>query len=110
LFSQGRVLARRRPRLLEIDENLKRQDLTVLEQGEHLQRREELLIAKGLRAASGTSIANAASGDKLSPVPKTTATIAAEVGLTERSAQRRVKIAKDLPQSTRDIVRNADVS
>ena len=40
-------------RLNEIDENLFREDLTVLQQAEHIAEREEILRAKGLRAERG---------------------------------------------------------
>jgi hypothetical protein len=95
--------------LAEIDENLKRQDLTVLEQGEHLQRREELLTAKGLRAQVGEGrppLENPAKSAAL----KTTSDIGKEVGLSERSVRSRTKIAKDLPQSTRDLVRETPLA
>ena len=42
--------------LAEIDENLMRNDLTVLEQGEHLQRRNEILEAMGVRAKASPGV------------------------------------------------------
>ena len=51
-----------------------------LEQGEHLRRRDEILTELGVRAPDHRPN----KGDKLSPLPKTTAAIAAEVGLSER--------------------------
>ena len=59
-----------------------------LEQGEHLRRRDEILAELGVRAESGAQPGNANAakneGDKLSPSFRTTADIAAEVGLSER--------------------------
>ena len=55
-----------------------------------------MLRELGLRAPSGTNIKNlspTATGDTVSPVPKTTAQVAAEVGLSERSLQQRLQIA-----------------
>jgi site-specific DNA-methyltransferase (adenine-specific) len=95
--------------LAEIDENLIRNDLTVLEQGEHLRRRDEILTEMGARAESGAQPGNANAakneGDKLSPSFRTTAAIAAEVGLSERDAQRR-KQAANLPEPVRDALRD----
>lgn len=42
--------------LVEIDENLMRNDLTVLEQGEHLARRQELLGHKPWRPNKGSTV------------------------------------------------------
>lgn len=56
-----------------------RNDLTVLEQGEHLARRQELVGRKVGRPENN--------GDIMSPL-KTQEEIATEIGLTERSAQR----------------------
>ena len=95
--------------LAEIDENLIRNELTVLEQGEHLRRRDEILAEMGARAESGAQPGNANAakneGDKLSPSFRTTAAIAAEVGLSERDAQRR-KQAANLPEPVRDALRD----
>jgi len=49
--------------LARIDENLIRSELSVLEQGEHLNKREEILEALKLRAQSGTNIKNLRTGD-----------------------------------------------
>ena len=61
-------------------------------------RRDEILTEMGARAESGAQPGNANAakneGDKLSPSFRTTATIAAEVGLSERDAQRRKQAAK----------------
>ena len=71
--------------LAEIDENLIRNDLTAMEQGEHLVRRDEILTALGVRAEVGQG-RPAKNGESDSPL-KTTASIAAEVGLSD-SARR----------------------
>ena len=64
--------------LAEIDENLMRNDLTVLEQGEHLARRQELVGWK-----NGMNQHTVGGGETVSP-PKSTPEIAKEIGLTAR--------------------------
>ncbi len=72
--------------LAEIDENLMRNDLTVLEQGEHLARRQELVGYKPWRPNKG---------DTMSPL-KATSEIARDIGLTESSAQKRMQAARNI--------------
>lgn len=99
-----------RAELAEIDENLMRNELTVLEQGEHLLRRSEILEALGERASHGGQAGNRNAarneGDTVSPSfsPKTTAVIAGEIGLGERSAQRRLQIARDLDGEVKEAI------
>lgn len=95
--------------LAEIDENLVRNELNPLEQGEHLVRRDEILTALGVRAESGTNLVNR-TGEIDSPVPKTTADIAAEVGLTERTAQQRKQVARAIAEEAKDIIRDTVVA
>lgn len=95
--------------LAEIDENLQRNNLTVLEEGEHLYRRNQILEARGQRAQSGTSIKNLPTGVTVSPV-KSTAEIAADMGLNERSAQRRQQIARDITPEVRDAIRDLPIA
>ncbi len=94
-----------RAELAEIDENLMRNELTVLEQGEHLLRRSEILEALGERARVGWNgnQYTEVGGDTVSP-PKTTAVIAGEIGLGERSAQRRLQIARDLDDEVKEAI------
>jgi hypothetical protein len=87
--------------LAEIDENLRRTELTVLEQAEHLLRREELLAAKGVRAKAG---------DNQHSETTTTATIAGSMGISERSAQQRLQIARGLSQEARDALRGTELA
>jgi len=95
--------------LAEIDENLRRAELTVLEQGELLLRRNEILVERGQRATSGTNVKNL-TGSTVLPVPETTANIAAEIGLSETSTQRRMQIARDLCHEAKDAIRNTDIA
>lgn len=114
--------------LAEIDENLIRNDLTILQQSEHLTRREEILAELGRRASIGGQKGNdnAAKNecDNLTPSffepeeeptaqatepAKTTDEIAAEVGLSTRSTQRRLSIGKQLPKAIRDLIRGSAI-
>lgn len=96
--------------LAEIDENLIRNNLSVLEQGEHLLRRNQILDEKGMRAHSGTNIKNMfTTGETVSPV-KTTAEIAADLGLSERSAQQRQQIARDLLPEVKEAIRDLPIA
>ena len=72
--------------LIEIDENLIRNDLTVLEQAELLQRRNEILKEMGLRRSHGRYPTNSLSDRGL----KTTEDIAKEVGLANSTLLRRI--------------------
>lgn len=94
--------------LAEIDENLTHHTLTVLEQGEHLARRNELLRQLGLRAARGDN--QHGGPDTVSGPPVTTADIAAELGLSDRTVRRHVGLAEALPQDVRDAVRATPVA
>jgi hypothetical protein len=79
----------------EIDENLIRHNLTALEEGEQLIERDELLAARGERSqvGQGRPSNDAKNGETVSPL-KTTAGIAAQAGLSERTAQHRKQAAR----------------
>lgn len=102
--------------LAEIDENLVRHELTVIEQGEQLARREEILRLRGQRAAPGWNGNQwTLGGETVSPpmfpddaparpAPKTTATVAREAGFSERSAQQRKQVAISLAPDVRTAI------
>lgn len=94
--------------LAEIDENLKRAELTVLEQGELLVRRNEILIERGERAQSGTNIKNL-TGVMVTPV-SSTSDIASEIGLSESSAHQRMQIAHDIAPDVKDAIRDTPIA
>ena len=96
--------------LAEIDENLRRNNLTVLEESEHLLRREELLEAKGLRAKPGDNQHSTDGGGEMISPPATTAAIAGDLGLSERSAQMRLQIARNLDQEVRESIRTTELA
>lgn len=92
-------------RLAEIDENLCRAELTVLDQADHLMRREQILDRLRRRAKSG-SHALGEGGETVSPLVKTTAALATDAGLGERSAQLRLQTAKNLAEGVKEALRS----
>ena len=100
--------------LAEIDENLRRSNLTILEEAEHLLRREELLEAKGARAKAGDNQHTAdedGGGATVAPPPAaTTAGMAQGLGLSERSAQIRLQIARNLDGQAKDAIRTTELA
>ena len=90
--------------LAEIDENLMRNDLTVLEQGEHLVRRQELVGWK-----NGMNQHTVGGGETVSPL-KTTSEIAKESGLSERSAQQRMQVARNIVPEVKDAIRDTEIA
>lgn len=91
--------------LAEIDENLMRNDLTVLEQGEHLARRQELIgfSRGGDRKSDEFQTATVA-------VRKPTNELAREIGLSERSAHNRISVARNIVPEVKDAIRNTEIA
>lgn len=85
--------------LAEIDENLMRNDLTVLEQGEHLARRQELVGYK-VGKPNPATVAGL----------KTTNEIAKEIGISERSAHNRISVARNIVPEVKDTIRNTEIA
>jgi ParB family transcriptional regulator, chromosome partitioning protein len=98
--------------LAEIDENLIRAELSVIEKGEALVRRDEILTELGVRATPRDNQRmpiESGAGETVSPAPKTTAKIAAEAGMTERSAQQHMQIAKKIIPSVREVLKQTTI-
>jgi len=107
--------------LVAIDENLLHASLTFLEESEHLRRREEILADFGQRAQRGSDPKalykstddardRASDDEKHKSKIKTTKDIAAEAGMSARSAQERLQIAKSIDKSVRNKLRNTDTA
>jgi len=80
--------------LVEIDENLMRNELDDITIGEFALRRDEILEALGLRAKCGD---NRFTGRGASSAPlQTTADIAKDVGMSERTLQENKQLARNL--------------
>lgn len=111
--------------LAGIDENLLHAPLTQLEESEHIRRREEILAELGIRAVVGQGrpkkiddeldddSENDAEGRTINPEKlklKTTADIAAEMGMGKRTAQEYLQIANHISKEVRDVIRDCDVA
>lgn len=95
--------------LTEIDENLIRNELTVLEQGEHLSRRDEVLAEMGLRAKQGDNRFTNGRGVDSTPL-KTTEDIASETGISKSTAKQRKQIANKITDEVKDAIRDTELA
>lgn len=102
--------------LAEIDENLKRNELTALEQGEHLARRKEIYEAlhpetRHVTERGGTGRGNKTT-DTMSDVlpPSFTEDTAAKSGVAARTIRRDVKIGRDIAEDVRDAIRDTPLA
>lgn len=86
--------------LVEIDENLMHNDLTILEQGEHLARRQELIGRNVGRYSNSATVA------ELKTMPE----IATEIGISERSAYNRIKAARNIIPEVKDSIRDTEIA
>ena len=111
--------------LVTIDENLLRHDLTVLEQGEHMKRRNDLMIALGQRAVAGNKGEERERievdmkcarkrGDRKIPIAKavkpTTADIAHDMGMSARTMQERIQIADKIDEEVRLLIHDMPIA
>jgi ParB-like chromosome segregation protein Spo0J len=98
-------------RILMVEENLIRADLTSLEQAEYLAEHNKLLIELGQRAPVGKPVSAKNDNARSSaPKQKTTKEIAKEMGMAERTLQEKIQIASDIDQSARDKLRGTDIA
>ena len=96
-----------RSELAEIDENFCRNDLDPISIGELAIRRDEILEALGLRAKRGDN-QHIGGGEIISP-PRTTADIAKEIGVSERTLQHNKQLARDLTPEAKSVVREKNI-
>jgi ParB family transcriptional regulator, chromosome partitioning protein len=93
--------------LAEIDENLRNNSLSVIEQSEHVARREHIMHARGDRAKRGGDGSNQymSKGVTVTPLlPKTTEELAAQMGMSKSSYQKRSKIGRGLTEEAVTVV------
>jgi ParB family transcriptional regulator, chromosome partitioning protein len=95
--------------LTEIDENLIRSELSILEQGELLIERDEILSSLGLRAKVGDNQWTKKGMAKPS-IPLTNKDISKEIGLSDRTIRERKQIARGILPEVRDKIRNTTLA
>lgn len=104
-------------RLIELDENFERMELTVLERAEHLKERKEIYESLNPEtkhgAAGGTAkkrnnatVADSATVEKKSFVTDT----AEKTGIAERTIREDVTIASDLDDEAKEAIRNTPIA
>lgn len=95
--------------LAEIDENLFRHELTVLERGEVTARRKDLYEAKHPETRKdvigGHAKAAASAGEPISLAPSFAADTATKLGVSERSVQHDVQIATNIVDDVKEAIR-----
>jgi N6-adenosine-specific RNA methylase IME4/ParB-like chromosome segregation protein Spo0J len=98
--------------LIEIDENLIRNELTVLERGETLKRRKEIYEAmypeskKGQYGKKGTDIKRKAENEIISFSEDT----ANKTGFSSRTVQQEVQIADKIDEEVKEIIRETELA
>lgn len=101
-------------RILMIEENLIRADLTLMEQSEHLAERNRLLLELGERTADGQHVTPRGKGARGSAedrsTVKSTKDFADEMGIATRTLQERMQIANAIDQAARDKLRDTEIS
>jgi len=99
--------------LAQIDENLIRNELTVLERAEQLKRRKEIYEAKypESKAKTGRELVERRwhTADIVSAVSFTEDT-ASKIGVSPRTIRRDVQIAEDLADEVKEAIRNTDLA
>jgi len=99
--------------LAEIDENLIRNELTVLERAEHLKRRKEIYEARHpeTKKATGKNLADKRwHATELNSAACFTADTAAKTGTTERTVRQEIQIAASIPEPVKEAIRSTPLA
>jgi len=101
--------------LAQIDENLIRNELTVLERAEQLKRRKEIYEAKYPESRAGVKRAigmNKALGYNVAEIVSATFTedTASKIGVSPRTIRHEVQIAEDLADEVKEAIRDTDLA
>jgi N6-adenosine-specific RNA methylase IME4 len=102
-----------RARLIEIDENLQRAELTALERAEQLAERKAIYEAlhpetrHGGDRRSERAQSKRQDGDLIQPFSESAA---AQTGTSRRTVERAVRIAESIPEDLRDALRNTPIA
>ena len=97
-------------RLAEIDENLIRSELEVLERAELWLERERIFAQMGLRAKRGENQHLRNQSKLSSPLPKTTEDLAKETGCTKRTYQYGKQIASKILPEVKQAIRGTQIA
>jgi len=92
--------------LLEIDENLVRKELTVLERGEHLKRRKELYESLHPESKHGFGPGRGRTGQQTDRPMSFADDTASRTNVHASTVRRDVRIAQSLPEDVRDLIRS----
>lgn len=101
--------------LAQIDENLIRNELTVLERAEQLKRRKEIYEAKYPESRAGVKRAigmHKVLGHNVTDIVSATFTedTASKIGVSPRTIRRDVQIAEDLADEVKEVIRDTDLA
>lgn len=100
--------------LVEIDENLQRKELTILEQSEYLWKRAQLLEQMGKKIKQGGQPGNrnASKNEGVTVTPSFSNQNNAPNNITptERTIQRRIQIARNLTEEQRELIRKTPLA
>lgn len=106
-------LKRMEAEVAELDENLARQELTVLQRGEMLARRKELhevLYPETRRGVAGGKASGASRrGERASATPSLVRQVAARTGWSRRTIEYEIQIATSIPDDVRKLLRGTAV-
>jgi ParB family transcriptional regulator, chromosome partitioning protein len=104
----------KRVELAEVDENLVRNNLTALEEGELLIKRKAIYVELYPSTKKGVDGAKAkhakAAGDSATAIPSFAADTAAKTGQSERNVQNKIAAVSKLPEDIREAIRGTDVA
>lgn len=102
--------------LAQIDENLMRNELTVLERAEQLKRRKEIYEAKypeskaEIKRLKGLNVSSDIVSSLKNAPNSFTEDTASKIGVSPRTVQREVQIAEDLADEVKEAIRNTDLA
>jgi ParB-like chromosome segregation protein Spo0J len=91
--------------LVEIDENLMRAELTVLERAEHLERRRELYQARHPRSGQGFGPGRGHVGPQEDRAPSFASATSLLLGQSTSTIRRQLQLVASLPEEVRDLIR-----
>ena len=98
--------------LIEIDENLIRNDLVVLERGEQLKRRKEIYEELYPETKQGGDRGNQYTGGKerQTEIISFSQDTADKLGVDQRTIRQEIQIARDIDDSVKDIIRDTKIA